>query len=101
MVEHPGWTFNRPSPTVAGDPRVAPPGCKHIAARCCSKNPDGSLTGRQFPEGTIRLTVDEAATLQTYPPAFRFEGTKNKSFLQVGNAVPPLLAHQVLEALHD
>lgn len=45
------------------------------------------------------LTVAEAALLQTYPAGFSFSGTRYKQYLQIGNAVPPLLAQRVLEAL--
>ena len=46
-----------------------------------------------------RVTVAEAAALQSYPPGFTFAGTKTKQFLQVGNAVPPLLAEAILRAV--
>ena len=46
-----------------------------------------------------RITVAEAATLQSYPPGFVFAGNKGKQGLQIGNAVPPLLAQRVLEHL--
>lgn len=45
-----------------------------------------------------RVTTEEAAALQTYPP-FEWRGSKTKQFLQIGNAVPPLLAEAVLAAL--
>jgi DNA (cytosine-5)-methyltransferase 1 len=91
--------FRRPAPTIAGDPRIAPRGCKHVAPGCCSTNPAGEQRGRQFPSGSLTLTAAEAATLQTFPdePApFAFAGTKSKQFLQIGNAVPPLLAEAIL-----
>jgi DNA (cytosine-5)-methyltransferase 1 len=43
-----------------------------------------------------KLTVQEAAALQTYPADFGWTG---KQFLQIGNAVPPLLAEAILAAL--
>lgn len=46
-----------------------------------------------------RVTVAEAGTLQSYEPPFIWCGTKTKQFLQIGNAVPPLLAEHVLAAL--
>lgn len=45
-----------------------------------------------------RITPYEAAILQSYPP-FPFQGTKTKQFLQIGNAVPPLLAEHILNEL--
>jgi DNA (cytosine-5)-methyltransferase 1 len=46
-----------------------------------------------------RVSVDEASTLQSYEPPFIWNCGKTKAFLQIGNAVPPLLAQAVLAAL--
>lgn len=45
-----------------------------------------------------RITVAEAATLQSFPPGWKWRGSKTSQFRQVGNAIPPLLARAVLGA---
>lgn len=87
------WQSERPSTTVMGDARVMAPGHK--------VNAEDKAAGREYPgrpDGATRVTVAEAATLQSYPPDFVWCGTKTKQFLQVGNAVPPLLAEAILKA---
>lgn len=42
-----------------------------------------------------RITVREAARLQSFPDWFEFEGTKESQFTQIGNAVPPLFSYQL------
>lgn len=45
------------------------------------------------------ISVREAARLQSFPDGFRFAGTMNPAFRQIGNAVPPLLAWRIAEAM--
>lgn len=85
------WVDGRPATTVAGDRgRLPAPGHKRDRT-----TPDAP--GRQ--EGAVRITIEEASILQSFRPDYPWQGSRTKQFEQVGNAVPPLLARAVLEAL--
>ncbi|MFD8516495.1 DNA cytosine methyltransferase [Streptomyces antimycoticus] len=47
---------------------------------------------------TIRLSVQDAALLQTFPADHPWRGSRTKQFEQIGNAVPCLLAQHVFAA---
>ncbi|MGW3266565.1 DNA cytosine methyltransferase [Streptomyces sp. NPDC001056] len=49
--------------------------------------------------GRVRLTVDQVALLQGFPPEWEIAGRKTARYRQVGNATPPPLAHAVGEAV--
>lgn len=48
---------------------------------------------------SVRVTVQEAATLQGFPPDYPWQGNKSAQYRQVGDAMPPPLAWHVLRAL--
>lgn len=83
------WTY-RPATTLSGDPRISGPG--HKDGR------PGSGYPRQQ-DNAIRVTIEEAAVLQTFRPDYPFQGTRSKQFLQAGNSIPVLLAEALLRAV--
>lgn len=60
---------------------------------------DGGRPARRAPERLRRITVEEAAVLQSFPVGFRFQGPRVAQYRQVGNAVPPQLAEAVASTL--
>jgi len=51
------------------------------------------------PEQARSITMREAARLQTFPDAFKFVGSQTDIFKMIGNAVPPLMASKIAEAI--
>ena len=49
--------------------------------------------------GTRRLTVREQARLQSFPDWFEFSGVPYSQSKQIGNAVPPVFAHQLFASI--
>lgn len=76
------WPADRPSPVIAGRDLVTMPGAN-------ANRFNGSTKSRN--DG-IRVSVEEAGVLQSFPAAYPWTGNKTQKFQQVGNAVPPLLA---------
>ncbi|USK48036.1 DNA cytosine methyltransferase [Bacillus sp. CMF12] len=45
------------------------------------------------------ISIREAARLQSFQDSYRFFGSKDSQYQQIGNAVPPLLARAIAEAV--
>jgi len=85
------WAWERPATTVVSEFRpmvIAAPGWR--------TEPDDS---RQDAEGSIKVTVEEVAALQTFPKDYPWQGSKTSKFRQIGNAIPVKLAEAILKEL--
>lgn len=90
-IEKGEWCYQRPATTLVSQFRpdiVAGPGFRHAG--------DGP---RQDAPGSISITIRDALILQSFPPDFPVQGTRTAQFRQIGNAVPPLMAQRLLEAV--
>lgn len=69
------WAWRKPAPTVTGTV--------------------GHVGGKQA-GGHLNLSLEEGAVLQSFRRDYPFQGNKGQRSLQIGNAVPPLLAAHIL-----
>ena len=71
--------------------------CPWNEASCTIKENHGGVNIHPIEPRVI--TVREMARLQSFPDNFIFKGTKSKQMVQIGNAVPPLLAKAIALAI--
>lgn len=82
---------------------VDPNGCCHTVVAHIAM--DGHYYIYPTPNPTLEtvrsITVREAARLQSFPDDYYFEGSRTSALMQIGNAVPVLLAQRIAEAIKN
>ena len=63
-------------------------------------SPDAPETAR-VPDYLRRITVAEAALIQTFPRGYNFQGSQSMKYTQIGNAVPCNLGKAVVQMVID
>ena len=98
-----GWSVNTGRAWVKGGTRED---AQTVPASAPAPAPAPALTGQAeawwFTRpattlvGSVRISVNDALVLQSFPEDYPLQGSKTKQFQQVGNAVPPRLAAHIL-----
>lgn len=65
------------------------------------RNGGSPLPYQEAPKRLRRLTLEEAAILQTFPIHYKFSGSQSSVFKQIGNAVPCNLGFSVASMVSD
>lgn len=80
------------------DPRISEPGWRGSPD---DYDAEGNYIGKRSMDNAVRVSVEEASILQSFPPDYPWRGSPTAQFRQIGNAVPPLLARAILAALTE
>lgn len=76
-------------------------GVEPWVARYHARLKEGRKPNKKVPGRLRRLTVEEAAALQGFPPSWKWFGPTGSRYRQVGNAVPPPLAERVALSMRE
>jgi DNA (cytosine-5)-methyltransferase 1 len=95
--------FRRVMDGTPSERRGGPPsGLRRLEANApCKAITSGAISEFVHPAEDRYLTLRECARIQTFPDSFTFDGTVAQMSLQIGNAVPPLLARVIAESLRQ
>lgn len=87
------WPNNRQNRHSSAYKRLDP------SAQSCTIDTGNAHSNYFHPLYNRIPTIRESARLQSFPDSFEFQGPRGSKYRQVGNAVPPLLAKAVADAI--
>lgn len=61
--------------------------------------PEQVVEVKRATSNNVRITVQEAGLLQSFPADYPWQGTRSDQYRQAGDAVPPVLAAAILDTL--
>jgi DNA (cytosine-5)-methyltransferase 1 len=107
------WVFDRPATTVQTGQVVSFPGHHPAHSESPGHQSADAIDARDWPTSqpetadagdntaarSVRVSVAQAAALQTFPHDWPWQGPKTARYRQIGNAVPPRLAAAILATL--
>ncbi len=92
----------RPAPTLTTTESKGTRGDAMFGTTAAGKTrggPDRASDVLWLATGIRRLTVDQCAALQAFPPDYPWRGSQESVYRQIGNAVPPTVAEALGRAL--
>lgn len=103
--------MNRPAPTLPAsmggnrtpivDQETLETGAKQWVETYHASLMDGGDVASVIPGRLRRITVQEAAAIQSFPKDMPWHGCQSSQYRQIGNAVPPKMAFAVAKSVSD
>lgn len=101
--------MNRPAPTLPAsmggnrtpivDQETLDTGAPQWVVQYHDHLEEGGKVAEIVPSRLRRITVQEAAAIQTFPRDMPWYGSQSSRYRQIGNAVPPKIAYEVAKAV--
>lgn len=101
--------MNRPAPTLPAsmggnrtpivDQETLDTGAAQWVVQYHDSLEAGGPVAETVPSRLRRITVQEAAAIQTFPRDMPWHGSQSSRYRQIGNAVPPKMAYEVAKAV--